>query len=225
MSEAAARSASVGLVFDLDGTLIDSAGAIMAVGDRLLAERGLAPLDLAETKRYIGSGAAKFVERALAARGVSVFGGAYERFEALYADADPRDNIPYEGVYAAIRALRDAGHPLAICTNKPGAPTAHAIDALGWSGLFDAVVAGDTLAVRKPDPAPLVEAGRRLGVATVLFIGDSEVDAETAARAGVPFLLFTEGYRKSPVDALTHRAAFSRYADLSALIASIATAP
>jgi phosphoglycolate phosphatase len=88
-------------------------------------------------------------------------------------------------------------------------------------GCFAAVVGGDSLPVKKPDPAPLLHALDLLGGGPVIFVGDSEVDAETAQAARVPFLLFTEGYRKTPVEALTHQAAFADFADLPGLVAGI----
>ncbi len=81
---------------------------------------------------------------------------------------------------------------------------------------------GDRLAVVKPDPAPLHLCAREIGAGRVVFVGDSEVDAGTAQAAPVPFLLFTEGYRKGPVDSLPHTAAFRDFADLPALVAALA---
>lgn len=215
------------VVFDLDGTLIESAPAIQAVGDRMLADMELAPLTLAETKSYVGNGAAKFVERALAARNVAdpdQLSAAISRFHALYETADPLDNAPMPGAEACLRVLHARGHPVGLCTNKPEAPTRKVIDALGWTPLFAAVVAGDTLAVKKPDPGPLLETIARLGGGPAVFVGDSDVDAETAARAGVPFLLYTEGYRKSEIADLPHAGSFGDYTLATELIASSARA-
>ena len=215
----------IAVVFDLDGTLIDSAKAIQSIGDRLLADHGLAPLGAAEARSFIGGGAAKFVERAFAARGggdLADLAAAVERFEAYYAEADPLENTPMPGADAALRALAEAGVSLGLCTNKPAAPTRSVVEALGWSDLLSAVVTGDCLPVKKPDPAPLRLAARRLGGGPFLYVGDSEVDAEAAGRAKTPFLLYTEGYRKSPIQTLPHRAAFSDFADLEPLIRSVA---
>lgn len=216
----------IAVVFDLDGTLIDSARAIQAVGDRLLADHGLAALSAEETRSFIGAGAAKFVERAFAARSVADPGAvaaAVERFQIYYREADPLEhNTPMPGAAAAMDALAAAGCPLGLCTNKPEAPTRSVVGALGWADRFAALVAGDTLAVRKPDPAPLQEVGRLLGGGPLVFVGDSEVDAETAERAARPFLLYTEGYRKAPVEALPRSAAFSDFAELPALVEAVA---
>ncbi|ADZ69413.1 phosphoglycolate phosphatase [Polymorphum gilvum] len=214
------------VVFDLDGTLVDSVAAIADIGNTLVGELGLAPLCLDEARGYIGNGAAKFVERALAARGRTPTGADLhihvERFETLYAAAPGDANRPFPGVEATLRLLKARGVALGLCTNKPGAPTTNLLAALGWSELFAAVVTGDTLAQKKPDPAPLHHCARLLGHAAagghIAYVGDSEVDAATAEAAGAPFLLYTEGYRKAPVEALPHRAAFSDYGRLPELL-------
>ena len=220
------------VVFDLDGTLIDSAPAIAAIGDRMMRELGLAPLPAEEGRRYIGNGAPKFVERALAARGVAItpdgLAAHVARFETLYAAAPGEDNPPFPNAEAALRALRDQGLKLGLCTNKPEAPTRNVIAALGWAALFEVVVSGDTLPVKKPDPAPLRHAAAALGaeIAGVqsLYVGDSEVDADTAEAAGAPFLLHAEGYRRSPIETIRHDRSFADFAELPALVRSFAEA-
>ena len=124
----------------------------------------------------------------------------------------------YPGVRAALAVLRDEGHSLAICTNKPHAATLKCLADTGLTLLFDRVIGGDSLPTRKPDPAMLHAALD--GSGTALYVGDSETDAETAEAAGIPFLLFTEGYRKSAVEDLSHTASFSSFADLPNLIAT-----
>src|SRR5690606_21451672 len=99
-------------------------------------------------------------------------------------------------VPATLQRLRTDGHRLGLCTNKPAAPTAAILRSGGLDGLFETVVCGDTLPQRKPDPAPLLLAVEAAGGGPALFVGDSEIDAETAARAALPFALFTCGYRR-----------------------------
>ena len=217
----------ISVVFDLDGTLIDSAPAIQAIGNRLLADHGLAALTAEETRAFVGNGAAKFVERAFKARGIddpTLAAEGAERFQIYYKEADPFENTPMPGAEASMRALAGEGCKLGLCTNKPAEPTRMVLEALGWSALLPVVVAGDSLPVKKPDPAPLLEAGRRLGGSRLMFVGDSEVDAEAAQRAGTPFLLYTEGYRKSAVETLPHDAAFSDFAALPDLLRTTAAA-
>jgi phosphoglycolate phosphatase len=129
-------------------------------------------------------------------------------------------------VTGALDALRAAGHRLGICTNKPEEPTLLVLELLGLARYFDVVVGGDTLAQKKPDPAPLAHAFAALGDGARLYVGDSEVDAETAQRAGVRFALYTEGYRKMPVETLAHDWRFADFTDLPGIVAAMSqTAP
>jgi phosphoglycolate phosphatase len=205
------------VVFDLDGTLVDSAHDIHAIANVLMAELGAEPFLLDEARSYVGNGAATFVARCLAARGLpdSLHADALARFHALYETQEPLGK-PYPGVEALLTALGRRGVALGLCTNKPGRPTAKVLSALGWSDLFRVVVAGDTLPVMKPDPAPLRHALAALGARDPLYVGDSEVDAETAKAAATPFALFTEGYRRGPAEAMAADFAFADYAALSA---------
>lgn len=213
-----------GIVFDLDGTLVESASAICAVANRLMREFALPELDVAETRDYVGNGAGKFLERALHARdafSAADFEEALARFMDLYAKAPPEDNSPMPGCEEALRALAARGHRIAICTNKPLVPTLAVVEAMGWDGLFSSIVAGDSLDERKPHPAPLLKAIADLEAPLGLFVGDSEVDAATAKAADVPFLLYTEGYRKTPAADLPYAAAFDAYERLPLLVSEV----
>lgn len=207
------------VVFDLDGTLVDSAPAIRGVGSAVLAELGAAPLTLGETRGFIGNGARVFLEKALAARGIAA-GPAeidrhYRRFEALYAEAPGGGNPPFPGVPAFLGALRAEGVLLGLCTNKPGVPTLNVLEAHGWQGLFATVIAGDSLPERKPDPAPLRRALSDLGADRAVYVGDSEVDEATALAAGLPFALFSGGYRKKPAGDFAAALVFSDWQALA----------
>ncbi|QFT94215.1 Phosphoglycolate phosphatase [Roseovarius sp. THAF9] len=209
------------VVFDLDGTLIDSAPDIHAAANTVLERRDIAPFTLAEARDFVGHGAAVFVERCLSARGLAADTGlqteVLDDFLALYEGAVHLTR-PYPGVVACLDALAAEGLKLAVCTNKPEGPTAAVLTHLGLDRYFGVVVGGDTLTVRKPDPAPLHEVTARLGAASVLFVGDSEVDAETAARAEVPFALYTQGYRRTSAEELPHDARFDAFDDLPAIV-------
>lgn len=207
------------IVFDLDGTLIDSAEDIRAIANRLLAGEGALPLSGAEVRSFIGNGVSVLVARMRAARGLpdSLHARMVADFIACYETA-VANTVPYPFVPEALARLRDAGHRLGVCTNKPFAPCRAVLDHVGLGAIFDAVVGGDSLPVLKPDPAPLHATFERLGDGPRLYVGDSETDAETARRAGVRFLLFTEGYRKSDLADIPHTAHFDRFADLPALI-------
>ncbi|MEN9410009.1 MAG: phosphoglycolate phosphatase [Pseudomonadota bacterium] len=210
------------VLFDLDGTLVDSAPDIHAGVSVVLREEGVEPLPFEIVRGFIGNGVPVLMTRVMAAVGMGEDARLHRdlcaRFIRWYEDAPAGLTKPYAGVEAALRGL---GVPMGLCTNKPEGPTRALLAQMGWAGFFPVIVGGDTLALRKPDPAPLLEAMARIGGGAV-FVGDSEVDAETADRAGVAFLLFTGGYRKAPVEALPHRAAFDHWAEFPGLLAEVA---
>lgn len=208
------------IVFDLDGTLIDSAPDIAAAANATLAEVGADPLSVAEARGFIGAGAPKFVERMARARNLPDPEAVLPRFLHHYARAVDQGVI-YPGVEAALTRLAAQGHRLGLCTNKPTGPTQAVLSHFGWSKRFEVVVCGDTLPQRKPDPAPLHAAFDALGTGAMVYVGDSEVDAETGLRAGVPFLLYTRGYRKAAVTDLTHHAAFDDWGQVPNLVAGL----
>lgn len=202
------------IVFDLDGTLIDSAPDIRAAVNLMLVEEGLAPLSLPEVIGFIGNGLPHLVSLAMAARGIDPARHAElsARVARHYDVVNGQETVLYPGVAVVLAALVAAGHSLALCTNKPEAPARDCLAQMGIAKVFDQVIGGDSLARRKPDPAPL------LACAPDLYVGDSEVDAETALRAEIRFLLFTEGYRKAPLADLPHAAHFADFTALPTLI-------
>nr|WP_247743805.1 phosphoglycolate phosphatase [Shimia sp. R9_3] len=203
------------VVFDLDGTLVDSAPDIQASVNLMLSEEGIEPLDLATTISFVGNGLPKLVERVMAARGMPLeeFDRVHARVLAIYNASNSDKTVVYDGVLDVLRLLKENGVFLAVCTNKPDEPARHVLAGVGLEGFFDVVIGGDTLPVRKPDPQPLYEAMGNFSAAEVLYVGDSEVDAGTAENAGVRFGLFTEGYRKSPVEEIAHDVRFSHWND------------
>ena len=207
------------IAFDLDGTLIDSAPDIRAAMNSVLESRGVTPLSLEETRSFIGSGAPVFVERMGAARGIdaAALPEFLNGFLAGYESAVDLTEL-YDGVRAALTRLREAGHRLAICTNKPIAPARAILAHLDLAQYFDCVIGGDSLPVRKPDPAPLWAALEGLGEGPALYVGDSDIDAATALAAGVPFLLYMQGYLHVPAESLTYVARFSQFEDLPRLV-------
>ncbi len=213
-----AQSPRAAIVFDLDGTLIHSAPDIQAAANAMLADEGLEPLDLAAITRFIGNGVPKLVERVMQARALPSDQHARLLTAMLkhYRNQQSALTRLFPGVRQALDSLKQQGYPLGICTNKPEAATHEVLRDFALGDLFDVVVGGDSLAQRKPDPAPLEAAFAALppGLAR-LYVGDSEIDAETAQRAGAPFALFTQGYRKQPVDALDHRLAFDDWRQLT----------
>lgn len=208
------------VIFDLDGTLIDSAPDIHAAVNRMLAAEGLAGLDLPTVLSFVGNGLPTLVARVMAYCGIP--DDQHARLTAAtlaeYNAGKTALTKIYPGVLAALEALCRAGCRLGICTNKPEASARTLLEDLTLMPFFESVVGGGRLPMLKPDPAMLHLSIAELGGGPAIFVGDSEVDADTAKAAGVPFLLYTEGYRKSPVAALPHRAAFSDYGQLAALV-------
>lgn len=182
------------VVFDLDGTLIDSAADLAAAASALAVELGGRPLSLAEVVAMVGEGAAVLVRRALTAAGVDPgTPGATARFLELY-DARLLDTTaPYPGVAAMLDALEPLV-PLAVLTNKPLAPSLRLLDALGLRRYFLDVLGGDGPWPRKPDPAGLQALRLHAAGGPVVMVGDSPVDGETAARAGAAFVLAHYGF-------------------------------
>lgn len=210
------------IVFDLDGTLIDSAPDLHVALNKVLQGEGAAQVELAETMRFIGHGIPNLVRQAQEFRQIDP-ARLPEMIKAMFAHylAAPSElTRPYAGVTDTLSALRGAGHPLGLCTNKALEPTLQILRALDLAQYFDAVIGGDSLAQKKPDPAPLLATYAQLG-RPLAYVGDSEVDAETAERAGICFALFTRGYRKSPIVDLPHNFAFAKFASLPGWIASL----
>lgn len=210
------------IIFDLDGTLVDSVAALQAIASQFMDEMGWRRLEVAEARGYIGHGSRWFLEQALRARDVwdpDQFETRFHRFHEIYASAPGSDNHPYPtvgDVLARLGARDDIA--LGLCTNKPKAPTHVVLDAHGWTPLFDCIIAGDELPERKPHPLPLQTVVQRTGATEAVYIGDSEVDCATAAAAGIPFVFFTEGYCNSPLDEASVHARFSDFSELMTIL-------
>ena len=211
------------VVFDLDGTLVDSLPGIAAAANRFLSEQGRSPLPVERIGGFVGHGEDVFLERLIGAGGLDParFDDLKPRFSELYVAAS-RDTTLFPGVAAMLEGFRAAGVPLGLCTNKSQGPTQVVLEAACLGAVFGAIVTGDSLPERKPDPAPLQVVLSRLGATSGLYVGDSEVDAETAARAGVPFALYTEGLRTRSVAEIPHDHAFSDFRALAGIHAAAA---
>lgn len=208
------------IVFDLDGTLIDSAPDIHAAANRMLADFDHAPLTLERVTSFIGNGIPNLVRLVMEDSDIpaSQEQAMQARMLAHYT-AHPADlTQPYPGVIDCLQGLRHKGYRLGVCTNKLHAPTIQILDALHLTGYFEVVIGGDSLPVKKPDPAPLHAAYEALGGNGFFYVGDSEVDAETADRAKIPFALFTKGYRKTPAEDLVSTTMFDDFSQLGAIL-------
>lgn len=213
------------VIFDLDGTLIDSAADLAHAVNGMLETLGREPLEVAQVRAMIGDGMAKLVERALQARGL----GATDAAEALRIclgryEAEPvRATTPYPGVRSTLERLRTDALRLAVCTNKPAHLAETILERLDLSGFFARILGGDTLPFRKPDPRVLQTLLDSLGAAPrdALMVGDSEVDAAAAHSAGVPLILMRYGYRRGPPEQMAHLAALDRFDALPELIRTL----
>lgn len=215
---------ALNLVFDLDGTLIDSAPNIHAAANKVFFAKDLPGFDFTTVRGFIGNGLGVLISRLLAHQGLPAEGPLHRDmvadFMRIYEQAFDLTSL-YPGAAEALQYLAAVGHRLAICTNKPEAPARAALRHFGLAELFAVVIGGDSLDRRKPDPAPLHAAIATLGPRRALFIGDSEVDAETARAADVPLALYTRGYRKTAPEAMAARLVFDHHAALPRLIAEL----
>jgi phosphoglycolate phosphatase len=180
-----------GIVFDLDGTLIDSRRDITAAVNGMRAERDLPPLPVAEVSAMVGEGARVLVRRALPpAAGKEQLKEALASYLAHYAEVCLDTTRPYPGVPAMLATLAQ-GFSLAVLSNKGEALSRRILAGLGLDRYLREVVGGDTLPTRKPNPGGLFALADRLGVLPeqLLMVGDSPIDAQTAHAAGCPFAL------------------------------------
>jgi phosphoglycolate phosphatase len=199
------------LIFDLDGTLVDSAPDLATALNGLLAEFGKPALAESAVRAMVGDGAGVLVQRGLQASGLGDVDqpAALKRFLALYRDCLIEQTRAYPEVEATLEHLMAEGHKLGVCTNKPYDPTQRILKALKLDRFFGAVIGGDSLPKRKPDPEPLLAAIEKLGGAPAasVMIGDSANDVLCARAAGVTAILIPSDYGNPAEDAdrkLTH---------------------
>ena len=190
-------------LFDLDGTLIDSAPDINAAANAMLQDVLLSPLSLADTRQFVGDGMERFIKRALTRQWwgepePSLLSRALSSMQFHYARECTAGRRVYEGVKETLTTLRARGVKMGCVTNKPRQFTRPVLDACLLSPFFGAVISGDTLSVKKPDPAPLREACRQLGGgANAWMIGDSQADAGAAMAGGYHFAVVAYGYHRN----------------------------
>ena len=217
------------LVFDLDGTLVDSAPDLRAALNQMLRERGHPALSLPQVKRMVGDGAPAMVARALAATGADPTDavGALPRFLEIYEANAVRLTRPYPKVPETLATLRRRGYRTAICTNKPQRATIAVVEGLGLIELFDGIAGGDRFPVKKPDPGHLLglidELGGQVGASAL--IGDNENDAAAARAAGVPLVLMRYGYARVDPESLAADALLDHFAELPRALARLDLAP
>ncbi|MFG6582511.1 HAD-IIIA family hydrolase [Sulfitobacter sp. 1A12779] len=213
------------VVFDLDGTLADTSGDLIAAANACFRDMGEGDV-LAHAE---DAGTALRGGRAMLTLGMQKLGRAddaatIDRYYPMLLEAYGRDidthTIMYPGAMEAVAALKAAGYRVAICTNKPEALAELLLTRLGVRDAFGAMLGADTLAVRKPDPEHLFETARRAGgdPAQCVLIGDSDTDRKTAKAAGVPCVLVTFGPSGEDMAALEPEALLDDFADLPEVI-------
>jgi phosphoglycolate phosphatase len=196
------------LVFDLDGTLVDTAGDIIASLNVVLAVEGLAPLAPEIAITMVGHGSRVLLESALKANGIETDSDRLDNLVALFLDHYAKhiadESRAFPGAVAALDRFAAGGWRLAVCTNKFEGLSRQLLLALDLLDRFAAVTGQDTFGVRKPDPRHLIETIRLAGgqVENAVMVGDSIVDVDTAKAAGVPVIAVAFGYSAIPVNEL-----------------------
>lgn len=215
------------VVFDLDGTLVDSAPDIKAALNATLAPDGLAPFDVDRVKTMVGGGSRRLIERALAAHGEAAKAGRVDRlveiFETVYAKNPCQETRIFPGAVRLIETLTARGIGIGLCTNKPGGATLPLLDALDLARHFGAVVTGSDGFAKKPDAAMLTATFAKLGCTAEggVMIGDSTADVGCARGAGCPVVLVSFGYTHEPARALGADAVVDSFDEILPILQTI----
>lgn len=212
------------VIFDLDGTLADTSRDLVAAANLCFVGLGLGDL----LDPVTDAGTALRGGRAMLTLGFSRVQGygpadvsrLYPELLRAYAEGIDRHTVIYPGAMEAVEALKSRGYGVGICTNKPEGLAQELLVRLGIRDAFGALVGADTLAVRKPDPAPLWETVRRLGgdLTRTCLVGDSDTDRNTAAAAGVPSILVTFGPAGGDMAALNPQALLGHFDELVGIV-------
>jgi phosphoglycolate phosphatase len=217
------------LVFDLDGTLAETAPDLMGALNFVLVGEGVAPLPVDAARRLLGAGGRVLLQRGFAAAGRTLDAPTLEtlfaRFLAHYNAHIADHSFLFPGVIALLDRCEAAGWPVAVCTNKLEHSSKLLLGNLGVIDRFAFVCGQDTFGVGKPDPKPLIETIRAAGgdLASAVMIGDSRTDIETARAAGVPVVAVDFGYTDVPVATLGPDRVISHFDALYGAIESLPT--
>jgi phosphoglycolate phosphatase len=215
------------IVFDLDGTLIDTAPDLISTLNIILAREGLPPVEYDSARRMIGGGAKAMIERALAAEGRASSKAELDRLFAAFIEhyaAHIADNSrPFPQLEPTLEHLAGEGHRLAVCTNKLEWLSVRLLDMLQLTRHFAAVCGQDTFGVQKPDPRMLRFTIERAGgePTRAIMVGDSGTDIRAARAATVPVIAVDFGYSEVPIALLRPDRIIGSYADLPAAIREI----
>jgi len=215
------------IVFDLDGTLVDTAPDLARTMNELLSRHGRDALPAASVRSMVGAGARALMEKAFERTGApasdALLDQLYLDFLEHYIASIDELSEPYPGVVATLEALKREGAGLAVCTNKPEVASHRLLAALDLDRFFEAVLGGDSLPVRKPHPDHILEAVRRSGGRgeRAVMIGDTLNDIEAARNARVPVIAVTYGYSDPPVAAHGPDHLIDEFGQLPALLAEL----
>jgi phosphoglycolate phosphatase len=215
------------VVFDLDGTLVDTAPDLIAALNYVLEREGFAALPLKSARNMIGAGARKLIERGLEADGRPVSVDDISRlmkdFIAYYADHIADASLPFEGLGAALDDLDAQGFRFAVCTNKLEWLSKLLLDKLGLSHRFAAICGADTFGVAKPDPVILQQTLARAGghLKGAIMVGDAGPDVGVARRAGIPVIGVEFGYTDVPIAELKPDRLIGHMRELPAAVGSL----
>jgi phosphoglycolate phosphatase len=215
------------LVFDLDGTLVDTAPDLACATNHVLKSRGLSPVSDRDILPFVGQGALKMIEQALAAHGQRLsqkeLYDLFELFIVYYAANIAVRSRPYAGVIAALDQFQSQGAMLAVCTNKLESHARALLDALDMTKHFTAITGRDSLTAYKPDARHLTGtiALAKGDPARAIMIGDSETDIQTAKNAAIPVIAVDFGYSNDPVASFAPDAIISHFDQLATAIAGV----
>lgn len=215
-----------GLLFDLDGTLVDSVPDIANAANMMLEQLGLARADDQDLRKWVGNGAPRLVKRALTGHidgepEATIFEQALPLFFDLYADHVYVDSALYPGVLETLEYFKQQGFVMGCVTNKPSRHTVSLLEDAGLSQFFSSIVAGDTLPTHKPDAEPLLHAAQQLGVPaqSCIMIGDSVNDILAGQAASMPVFCLTYGYNQGlNLGAKNPDALVDHFSDLTGLV-------
>jgi phosphoglycolate phosphatase len=219
------------VVFDLDGTLVDTAPDLAEATNYVLQTLGLDRVNELEIRPFVGHGALAMIDGAIKAHGRSLpereLHDLFEVFITYYTAHIADRSVPYPNVVATLEGLRRNGATLAVCTNKIEIQARSVLEALKLDGYFSALTGRDSLGSYKPDPRHLTDTIARAGgrPETSIMVGDSETDIRTAKAAQVPIIAVSFGYSVDPVASYGPDAIVDDYRDLSAAIRKFAGTP
>jgi phosphoglycolate phosphatase len=215
------------LVFDLDGTLVDTAPDLIAALNFVLDREGMAPLPLHKARNMIGAGARKMLERGLEVDGRNISASDLDRltrdFIDYYADHIADASRPFDGLEAVLDDLQGQGFQFAVCTNKLEWLSRRLLDQLDMSKRFAAICGADTFGVAKPDPVILQQTLARAGgeLSSAIMVGDAGPDVGVARRAGIPVIGVEFGYTDVPIAELKPDRLIGHFRDLPAAVHSL----